>query len=54
MKKKKKTTTRDGLGKRNEKRVEIVIERWTPVIVTGKIFETPLCKLKTLISLLGR
>lgn len=32
-------------------RVEIVMERWTSIIVTGKIFETSLCKFKCLIPL---
>lgn len=40
--------------KGDEMRVEIVTERLTSRRVTGKIFETPLCIFKSLISLLGR
>lgn len=40
--------------KGDEKRVEIVTERLTYRIVTGKIFETSLCIFKSLISRLGR
>lgn len=36
--------------KGDEKRVEIVTERLTSRIVTGKIFETSLCIFKSLIS----
>lgn len=39
------------MGKGDGMRVEIVMERWTSRIVTGKIFETSLCKFKCLLSL---